>query len=149
MPETQVGRVLAIALKPGPREPMKSVQRATAIEGGGLEGDIGDGAKSCIHLLASRHWQETVRSLGTVLLWQTSFANVLVEADTLANLVGKTVRLGGATLQVTSVAHPHPGLDEIRPGLCQILRDSGRAGVLGHAVRGGLFSVGDALISQA
>jgi len=145
MPEAKVGKVLGIAMQAGHGELIRNAQRAVAIEGGGLRDDASGESTDKVHFLASRQWQEIVRSLGTVLLWQTSLANVLVEADALADLVGKTIRLGEATLEITGMAKPHPSLDQIRPGLSQLLSGSGRCGVVGRAVRGGAFSVGDVL----
>lgn len=144
----QEGRVLSIALRTGDGEPMKLIDQATAIAGGGLDGDIGDGPEGGVRLLACSQWQEVVRSLGTVLLWHASQANVLIHANTLLGFVGRTVRLGEATIEITRVIEPSPEVDEIRPGLRQLLREAGRAGVVGRVKQGGRFAVGDALIIE-
>jgi MOSC domain-containing protein YiiM len=146
MDKPQVGKVLGIALRTGPRTPMKDVSRAVAIENAGLEGDADTRPDRGISLLASKQWQEVVRSLGTVMLWHTRRANVLVEADTLAPLIGKTLRLGSSVeIMVTGEAEPCATMDEVRPGLRELLRQDCRGGVFARIVKGGTFAVGDAV----
>jgi MOSC domain-containing protein YiiM len=146
MSEQIAGKILGIALRTGIRAPMKEVPRAVAVENGGLEGDLaGDPARG-ISLLAAKQWQEVVRSLGTVLLWHTRRANVLVDADTLQSLIGKTIRLGEMVeVIVTGEAEPCGLMDEIRPGLREALKADCRGGVLGRIIKGGTFAVGDRL----
>jgi MOSC domain-containing protein YiiM len=149
MDKRHVGKILGIALRTGIRAPMKDVSRAVAVEHGGLEGDIGSEPDRGISLLASKQWQEVVRSLGTVMLWHTRRANVLVDADTLAPLIGKTVRLGGdVEIMVIGEAEPCARMDEVRPGLRELLRQDCRGGVLGRIIKGGAFAVGDAVTVQ-
>jgi MOSC domain-containing protein YiiM len=120
------------------------VRRAVGIENNGLEGDIVSDQDRGICLLASKQWQEVVRLLGTVLLWHARRANVLVDADTLAPAIGKTIKLGDTVeVLVTGEASPCALMDEIRPGLREILKADCRGGVLGRIVKGGAFTVGD------
>ena len=129
---------------------MKEVPRAVASENGGLQGDVAEEPDRGISLMSARQWQEVVRSLGTVLLWHSRRANVLVDADTLQPLIGKTIRIGETVeVLVTGEAGPCALMDEIRPGLREALKPDCRGGVLGRIVKGGTFAVGDRVTVRA
>jgi len=150
MDTRQVGKILGIALRPGVKAPMKDVNRAVAVENAGLQGDIASEPDRGITLLSLKQWQEVVRALGTVMLWHTRRANVLVDADSLAPTVGKTIRLGDTVeVLVTGEAEPCAAMDQVRPGLREVLRPDCRGGVYGRIVKGGTFAVGDAVTMQA
>lgn len=145
--EQRVGKVLAIALRTGASEPMKDVAQAVAVENGGLVGDIASEPDRGILLLALKQWEEVIRALGTVMLWHTRRANLLVDAATLAGLIGKTIRIGPDVLvAVTAEAIPCAEMDRVRPGLREILRADCRGGVYGRIVKGGKFAVGDLVV---
>jgi MOSC domain-containing protein YiiM len=136
---------MAILLRQSSRGPIKEVSTANAIEGSGLEGDHADEPDRGVSFLASGQWQEVTRSLGTVLLWHARRANVLVHADSLADLIGKTVQIGETVIAITKEATPCALMDEVRPGLREVLKPDCRGGVLGRVVKGGRFRVGDRL----
>jgi MOSC domain-containing protein YiiM len=143
MAEVQVGKILAIALRTSPNEAVKDLKQAVARENGGLEGDISGGPDGCITFLASRQWEEVVRLLGSVLLWHSGGANVLVEANTLASSIGKTIRFGAVMVEMKGPVVPSSLIDEVRPGLRELLKSDYRGGVFGRVVKGGTFAVGD------
>lgn len=124
---------------------MKPLDRATVIKDGGLEGDVPAHPDRGITFLSSVQWQEVTRSLGTVLLWHTRRANVLVECDGLAHLIGKTIEIGPIIIAIKGELDPCELMDRIRPGLRDALRAGCRGGVYGRVIEGGVFSVGDVI----
>ena len=141
----EVGKILGIAVRPGVREPMRPLDRATVIKDAGLEGDVPANPDRGITFLSSVQWQEVTRLLGTVLLWHTRRANVLVECDSLAHLIGKTIKIGPIIVAVKGESEPCALMDEIRPGLRDVLTPDCRGGVFGRVIEGGVFSVGDVI----
>jgi len=143
--EREVGKILGIAVRPGIRKPMKPLDRATAVKDAGLEGDVSATQDRGITFLSSVQWQEVTRSLGTVLLWHARRANVLVECDGLAHLIGRTIEIGPIIIAIRGEVDPCELMDEIRPGLRNALTADCRGGVHGRVIEGGEFSIGDVI----
>ncbi len=143
MPESTVGRVLAIAVRTAKNGPMRELQSATARADAGIEGDLRVSTNRGITLVSAADWRQATDELGVPLPWHTRRANVLVEGLTMANLIGHTVRFGQVTLDVRAETRPCELMDRLQPGLQQALKPDCRAGVYGRVVAGGEFAVGD------
>lgn len=145
MSEQLVGKVLAIALRDADKTVMHEVADATAIENGGLVGDPPSSPDRGVTLLASGQWKLVTDQLGANLPWWTRRANVLVEADSLAHLIGCRIRLGDVELQVIAETKPCGLMDKLHNGLRAALTPDVRAGVYGRVVKAGSFRIGDAV----
>lgn len=145
MSEQLVGKVLAIALRNADKTVMHEVADATAIENGGLVGDPPSSPDRGVTLLASGQWKLVTDQLGANLPWWTRRANVLVEADSLAPLIGRRIRLGDVELQVIAETKPCGLMDKLHNGLRAVLAPDVRAGVYGRVVKAGSFRIGDAV----
>jgi len=136
------GRVVAIHLNVGHREPMQPVTSASFVEGVGVEGD--------------RHATEKADRRGfQVLLAETETLEALnLEPGVIKENVttsgidlsflkpGQILELGDqVVLEVYKVCLPCSRMEELRPGLQQELE--GRRGQLAAIVRGGAVEVGD------
>jgi MOSC domain-containing protein YiiM len=137
--------IVAIHLCPGPssRSEMRSVAHATALEGFGLEGDR--------HARAGSHRQilfveiEVLEAL--VLAPGVIREQVTVRGVRLEELSpGARFRAGTALLEVEDLCEPCERMNEIRPGLLEVLGT--RRGRFMRVVRGGAFAVGDALVAD-
>lgn len=141
-----VGKVMGIAVRTGPRSPMHEIDQAEAAADGGLVQDIKKvSVDRGITLISARQWRQVLRELGVELPWHTRRANVLIDADGLGGLIGRTLRLGGITVQVTGETRPCELMNELQPGLREALRPDCRGGVTCRVVSGGSVRVGDEL----
>jgi MOSC domain-containing protein YiiM len=133
------GRVAAIQLCPGHRQPMYGVKTARLEAGLGLRGDKHAGESAMRQVLIAD--KEALDALD--LEPGTIKENVTVEGlDVMILQPGARVRIGGqAVLEITSVCKPCFRMDEIRAGLRAELE--GRRGMLARVVQGGEIAVGD------
>lgn len=140
---TNVGKVLAIAVRTAVRGPMREVSNADAASGAGLDGDVAVAPERGVTLLAAGQWNAVNRELRTNLPWHMRRANVLIDAESLQHLIGRTIRLGNARVRVNAETRPCQLMDELHSGLRQALTPECRGGVYGRIIEGGSISVGD------
>lgn len=133
------GRVAAIQVCPGHREPMRGVSVAELDAGMGLRGDTHAKPASKRQVLLAD--KEALDALG--LLAGTIKENITVEGvDVMRLSPGTRLRLGAAAmLEVTTVCEPCFRMDEIRAGLRAELE--GRRGMNTVVIEGGRVAVGD------
>ncbi len=137
------GRVVAMAVRKGEREPMVDVTEDRAIVGEGLSGDERASGQRGVTLLSREQWAETMAELSADLPWQTRRANILVEGVDLAGSVGKTLKLDNVELRIWGETRPCALMDEYHAGLKDALKPNMRAGVHGEVIKGGLVTTGD------
>jgi len=141
------GRLLAVWLRPAARLPVRAVPRATAVAGGGLEGDHAGGGRRAVTLLAIEAWREACAELGRDLDPAVRRANLLVEGLDLGATLGAELRIADVVLEVLGELRPCELLDDDgRAGLCAALRPARRGGVHARIVRGGELAVGMPLV---
>lgn len=146
MAEEQVGTILAIAVRTVKDGPMREIQRAEAAVDGGLAGDLASSPERGITFIAAGQWREATTLLKVDLPWHTRRANVLIEAGSLAHLIGKTVVLGEVRVAIKDETRPCGLMDQLHAGLKDALKPERRGGVHGQVLAGGAFSVGDAVM---
>ena len=135
------GKVIALHLCPGRRNPMTPVREAVALSDEGLQGDLHARTNSARQVLLMD--METLDSFdlepGTVK------ENITVQGLGFSGIRRGQVFFVGdeVTLEVTGPCLPCERMDEIRPGLQEQLR--GRRGVLAVVLNGGTIRVGDAI----
>jgi len=118
-------KVLAIALTPATSADMQEVESAVAEVDGGLVGSVRPTPERGVTFLAAAQWDAAMRELDRDLPWHTRRANVLVEADSLADLIGREVTVGAARLRITGETVPCGLMDKLcRDGLGIILTSS-------------------------
>lgn len=96
-----------------------------------------------ITLLSARQWAEVVRELGRDISWHARRANVLLDAEGLLPLVGRTIRIGGVSVLVCDETRPCGIMDQQAAGLREILKKDGRGGVHGRILNDGAIRIGD------
>ncbi|HRX85032.1 MAG TPA: MOSC domain-containing protein [Phycisphaerae bacterium] len=148
MSAEQVGRVLGIAVRTRKKGPMREVERVKAT-GDGLDGDVEATTVRAVTFIAAQQWHQVQQELGGAMPWHTRRANVLVEADSLAHLIGRTIRVGDVHVRVNAETKPCELMDELQPGLRAALKPECRGGVYGSVIQEGDIAVGDvvALVS--
>ena len=143
MADQLVGRIRGIALRGADRGPMREVREVRAHPNGGLEGDVKSSLQRGVTLLASRQWEQVEGELGVELPWHTRRANILVECDSLGHLIGRTVRIGEAEMEVLAETKPCGVMEQLQPGLRAALAGDCRGGVYGRLTTGGMIRVAD------
>lgn len=145
MTDKLIGRISGLALRSAVRGPMDTTDRVAAEAGGGMAGDVPSKPHRGVTFLATEQWGLVTRELGADLPWHTRRANVLVEASSLAHLIGRTIQAGQARIRINSETDPCGLMDEIHTGLREALTPDCRGGVYGEVLEGGEIRVGDTL----
>jgi MOSC domain-containing protein YiiM len=143
--DSEVGVILAIAIRTCENGPMKEIRQAAVTVGGGIGGDLPSTPERGVTLIASRQWDQVTRSLEADLPWHTRRANVLVDAESLAGVIGKTVRVGDALIRIHAETKPCDLMDRLHAGLKNALAPDCRGGVRGEVLNAGTFQVGQAI----
>lgn len=138
-----IGRIKAIALRTPNTGPMRLVESAHATVGEGIDGDVKVSPSRGITFLATGQWGAVCRQLDVDLPWHTRRANVLVEADSLVDLIGRNIRFGEVVVAIKAETRPCELMDTYQAGLREALSPECRAGVYGRVMEGGRFAVGD------
>jgi MOSC domain-containing protein YiiM len=141
--EPILAHVMALAIKSGRRGEMLLLDEVEALANGGLRGDVPSSAERGVTLISAPQWQDVTRELGAELPWHTRRANVLVSAERLAPWIGRSLRIGAATLAIKDETRPCGLMDQLKSGLREALKPDARGGVHGLVVQGGLIRVGD------
>jgi len=135
--------VVALYVRPGKREPVSSLHRVIAAEGRGLDGDHKVGGKRQVTLLAREDWEAACREVGRPGLDPgLRRANVVLEGMSLADVIGRRLRLGDVVVEVLGETAPCERMEEVCPGLQQALGPGCRGGVFGRIEAGGEIAVG-------
>ncbi len=140
---TTVGKVLGIALRSHKKGPMVEVEDVEAIANGKLVGDVDCEPHRGITLISARQWAAVVREMAQDLPWHTRRANILVDAGSLAELIGRTITVGEVRVEVNAETRGCAYMDELAPGLRAALKPDFRAGVYGRIAGGGRIRLGD------
>ena len=140
--DTPEGRLLGIARRERPGDPMRACDNIE-ITGGGLDGERKRGRKRQITVLAREDWETACREAGTDLPWTSRRANLLVEGVALARSAGRRLRIGSALLEVTGETDPCHQMDAACPGLRSALEPEWRGGASCRVVEAGPVSAGD------
>ncbi len=135
------GKVIALHLCTGVRQPMTPVKEAVAVSDLGLEGDRHAAKGSARQVLVMD--KETLDGLG--LTPGEIKENITVEGLDLSSVIAGQVFFIGdeVTLEATGPCEPCSRMDEIRPGLRVDLLD--RRGIVTMVLSGGALRVGDAV----
>lgn len=146
-PESSVGQtvgpVLGLAIRPVKAAPMQTCDRIDMTIEHGIEGNPGKSQKRGLTLLSKSQWQTTLGELNAELDWTTRRANVLVDAPSLEQLIGQTIRIGEVTIEVLGETNPCSVMDRALQGLNQALVPECRGGVFGRILCDGAIRVGD------
>jgi MOSC domain-containing protein YiiM len=131
-------RIAAIWRSPAKRATMEPSERATAVEGHGLDGcaHARAGTKRQVLFASAQHLDALGVPHGAIK------ENFTVEGvDVQSWPVGQRIEVGDAEFEITMVCDPCERMEEIRPGLQRELE--GRRGMLARVVRTGEVAVGD------
>lgn len=117
----------------------------TLITDEGVEHDHKRGGRRHVTLVFEDDWNAATAELGRDVDPAGRRANVLLSGGGGGRLIGTTVRLGAATLQIVGETKPCDIMNQAAPGLEEALRPDVRAGVWGVVTEGGPVRPGDVL----
>jgi len=137
------GRLEAIWLKRGHKGPMDAYERAILRAHHGLVGNADVGGKRQVTLLELERWQEMMEELGATLDPSARRANLLVSGIRLENRIGSILVVGQCQLRINGQSRPCERMDQVWPGLRQVMSQDWRGGVYAEVVKGGEIAVGD------
>lgn len=136
-------RVLRLWVRPKTDAPLAVQESLEAVEGQGIRGDHAFGRMRHVTLLCEDDWNAAASELGLAVDPAGRRANVLLSGGGAAELIGKTVRIGGALVEVRGEVAPCPVMEKAAPGMQKALEPGVRAGVWGRIREGGVIRPGD------
>lgn len=142
---TPPGRLEAIWLKRAHRGPMDEVSEATAIAGQGLAGSVGRSRRRQVTIIEREVWEDLTARLGVDAPPSGRRANLMISGVRLARSRGRILRVGGVRLAIGGETTPCERMDEVAPGLRDLMRPDWGGGVFAQVLDDGIISVGDAV----
>ena len=139
------GRLEAIWLKRAHRGPMDPVTAAIAIAGRGLEGNVDRSRRRQVTIIEQEAWDRFMGDLGASAPSSGRRANLVLTGISLAHTRGRTLRVGGVRLAIAGETTPCERMDEVVPGLRELMRPDWGGGVFAQDLDDGLLTVGDAV----
>jgi MOSC domain-containing protein YiiM len=132
-------------LRPRYRAPVEIVERVTALQGGGLQGDHARPGKRAVTLIQAEHLQAVAQLLEReAMAPQLLRRNLVVAGINLIALRGATFAIGAIVLEGTGSCEPCSRMEAaLGPGGFNAMR--GHGGITARVIEGGVLSVGDSV----
>jgi len=139
------GRLEAIWIKRAHRGPMDPTEIATAIPGKGLAGNVDNSRTRQVTIIERELWERVTDVAGTDAAPARRRANLMVNGISLANSRGRLLRVGPVLLRIAGETKPCERMDEIQPGLRDIMYGNWGGGAFAEVLTGGEIRSGDAV----
>lgn len=138
-------KLVAIAYKTVKRGPMKEVLCANVTQHSGVEKDVfGRPGKRQVTVLSLQQWQTACQSINADLVWTIRRANLLVDGLSFSSAdVGKQLRIGDLSLEITGETDPCKKMEMAHPGLELALTPDWRGGVTCRVLNDAMIHLGD------
>src|SRR5687767_1312266 len=138
-----MGRLEAIWIKRFKRGPMDAAERATLIEGAGIEGNANKGGRRQVTVIAREVFERVSRELEADIDPRWRRANLMVSGIELMKTTHQILRIGSCRLEILGETRPCEKMDETYDGLRAALSPEWRGGAFGAVIDGGEICVGD------
>lgn len=138
-------KLVAIAYKTVKHGPMKELLCANVTQHSGVEKDVfGRPGKRQVTVLSLQQWQTACQSINTDLVWTIRRANLLVDGLSFGPAdVGKQLRIGDLSLEITGETDPCKKMEMAHPGLELALTPDWRGGVTCRVLNDAMIHLGD------
>lgn len=140
------GRLEAIWIKRAHRGKMDAVPEATVVAGKGIEGNVDRSRRRQVTIIEREVWDALTRQLDVNAPPSGRRANLMVSGLRLANTRGRTLRVGGVRLAIGGETTPCERMDEVAPGLRDLMRPDWGGGVFAQVLDDGIITVGDTVL---
>ena len=140
------GKLLGIARRSKPREPMETVNEVLVTTEAGVEGDChGSVPDRQVTVIGADAWRDACQALGMEVPWTKRRANLMLGLIDLRDTEGALILIGDVRLEITGENPPCRVMDIQQDGLRNALKPDWRAGVSCRVLTGGKIEVGDAV----
>lgn len=139
-----MARLLGIAIRTRPRQPMVLLQGAMVTADRGIAGDFrGKPGKRQVTVLTREGWESACASMNIERPWQERRANLYIEGVDLFESVGRVLQIGSLRLLITGETDPCERMEALVPGFFDALASGWRGGVCCRVLANGEIAVGD------
>lgn len=146
----EAGRLIGIAWKEKPRQPMHEAAHTMITPEAGLAGDFrGSLGERQVTIVFAQDWAEACAALGDTRSWTIRRANLLVEGLINPCADGGVLKIGDVELAITGETKPCSNMDRQWPGLTAALSPDWRGGVTARVLKGGEVRVGDGAVLRS
>ncbi len=142
-------RLEAVYIKRFHRGPMDPVDCARLVAGEGIEGNANQGGRRQVTLLEKEIWDALMNEIGGSADPSSRRANLLVRNFPLAQTRERILRIGPVRMRILGETRPCERMDEVQPGLRELMIREWRGGAFGEVLTGGEIRIGDSIEWEA
>lgn len=136
------GTLQGIAVRAASRGPMQERQKVEVTVAHGIVEDYRGSGLRQVTFISAQQWHDVIQELGIDLPWHTRRANLLIDGLDLPSAVGQRLQIGTCLFRIHGETEPCQRMDDLQPGLRQILQPTLRGGVWGRVMQGGTLEIG-------
>jgi len=125
---------------------MDPVDRAVAIEGRGLEGNVDRSRRRQVTIIEREVWEELMRRTGGAAPPSARRANLMVSGCPLHDSRRRLLTIGTVQLLVSGETKPCERMDEAVAGLREAMYPDWGGGAFAQVMTGGSIAVGDGVM---
>lgn len=140
---TETGRLEAIWIKRFKRGPMDPAERATMVEGRGIDGNANQGGKRQVTIISRERWEELMAEVGGNEDPSSRRANLMVSGVDLGDTRQRILAIGNVRIKIHGETRPCERMDEAHQGLKGAMQASWSGGAFGEVLDDGTIAVGD------
>jgi MOSC domain-containing protein YiiM len=138
------GKLIGIAIKRKPRDPMELLEQVPITIERGLDGDVkGAIPDHQVTIVFKESWDAACAALGRDVPWTARRANLFVDGVSVPQSIGAKLRIGPVLLEVTEETEPCLIMEKQAAGLRAALVPDWRGGVTCRVLEGGRVTKGD------